>query len=226
MRLGLVCLLGCLLTLPGVGQTHYEGAIAVGGKAGITLSRVQFMPTVPQTMLPGFVAGAAVRYIEERHFGLIAELNVEQRGWKETFDGAPLAYQRRLTYLQLPLLTHIFFGNNRLHGFFNAGPELGLMIASGTSANFDIEHPESEADFPSVGHPADQFTLPVKKRFDYGLAAGLGMELFTQHRHSLTLEGRFYYGLGDIFGNRKKDAFSASSAMSIMVTLGYYYRVK
>jgi hypothetical protein len=40
------------------------------------------------------------------------------------------------------------------------------------------------------------------------------------------LEGRFYYGLGNVFGSRKKDAFSASTGMSFMVTLGYMYRLK
>ena len=92
-------------------QTHYEGNIAVGAKGGVTLSRLKFSPSVPQTMLPGFMAGVTFRYIEEKHFGVIAELNLEQRGWKEKFDGLNYAYQRRLTYLQLPMLTHIFFGN-------------------------------------------------------------------------------------------------------------------
>ena len=66
-------------------QTHYEGNIAVGAKGGVTLSRLKFSPSVPQTMLPGFMAGVTFRYIEEKHFGVIAELNLEQRGWKEKF---------------------------------------------------------------------------------------------------------------------------------------------
>ena len=207
-------------------QTHYEGNIAVGGKAGATLSLMQFNPTVPQTMLPGFMFGATFRYMEERHFGLIAELNVEQRGWKEKFEGYDYAYQRRLTYLQLPLLTHIYFGSNKFHGFFNAGPELGLMIASSTSANFDYEHIGDIADFPTTNRSVEQLTLDVHNRFDYGLSAGLGVEMIARNKSSFTLEGRFYYGLGDVFRNRKKDTFSGSSGMSIMVTLGYMYRVK
>ena len=115
-------------------QTHYEGRISVGGKAGATLSRMQFNPSVPQRFLPGMMFGGTFRYIEERHFGLILELNVEQRGWKELYEDTDFQYQRRFTYVQLPMLTHIFFGNNRMKGFFNAGPELGYMIAHSTSA--------------------------------------------------------------------------------------------
>ena len=207
-------------------QTHYEGNIAVGAKGGVTLSRLKFSPSVPQTMLPGFMAGVTFRYIEEKHFGVIAELNLEQRGWKEKFDGLNYAYQRRLTYLQLPMLTHIFFGNNKVRGFFNAGPEIGLLIGSGTKANFDYANVELIEGFPTENRETDQYKLDVKNKFDYGISAGLGLEVIGHNKHSFTLEGRFYYGLRDVFSNHSTDPFSSSSSMSIMVTLGYYYRIK
>lgn len=207
-------------------QTHYEGNIAVGAKGGVTLSRLKFSPSVPQTMLPGFMAGVTFRYIEEKHFGVIAELNLEQRGWKEKFDGLNYAYQRRLTYLQLPMLTHIFFGNNKVRGFFNAGPEIGLLIGTGTKANFDYANVELIEGFPTENRETDQYKLDVKNKFDYGISAGLGLEVIGRNKHSFTLEGRFYYGLRDVFSNHNTDPFSSSSSMSIMVTLGYYYRIK
>ena len=52
---------------------HFDANVAVGGHAGYTLSKVSFNPSVPQGMLGGLEAGVAFRYIEERHFGLIAE---------------------------------------------------------------------------------------------------------------------------------------------------------
>ena len=207
-------------------QTHYEGNIAVGAKGGVTLSRLKFSPSVPQTMLPGFMAGVTFRYIEEKHFGVIAELNLEQRGWKEKFDGLNYAYQRRLTYLQLPMLTHIFFGNNKVRGFFNAGPEIGLLIGTGTKANFDYANVELIEGFPAENRETDQYKLDVKNKFDYGISAGLGLEVIGRNKHSFTLEGRFYYGLRDVFSNHSTDPFSSSSSMSIMVTLSYYYRIK
>ena len=51
-------------------------------------------------------------------------------------------------------------------------------------------------------------------------------ELYTRRRHSFSLEGRFYYGLNDVFSSHKKDTFSGSAGMSLMVRLGYYYRIK
>lgn len=207
-------------------QQHFEPNIAVGGHAGYTLSKVNFNPSVPQTMLGGFEAGFSFRYMEEKNFGLIVEVNAEQRGWKEKFEGYSYKYQRQLTYIQIPFLTHIYFGSSRMHGFFNAGPEIGYMISSSTKANFNYENYSDIADFPSSNRNTDQFVLPVKYKFDYGISAGLGAEWFARRHHSFYIEGRFYYGLHDVFSNHKKDTFSGSASMSLMIKLGYYYRIK
>ena len=178
--------------------------ISVGVKGGASLSRVNFQSSVPQKMLPGMVLGASFRYIEEKHFGIIAEVNLEQRGWKEDFK--PLegySYSRSLTYVQVPLLTHIYFGSDKARFFFNAGPEI------------------FETNFRKI----EQFTLPVHRKFDYGISAGLGLEVNVAPKHSINLEGRFYYGLNDVFRNHKTDPFQGSSCMSIMITLGYNIRL-
>ena len=218
--------LATLLSLTVSSQTHYESNITIGGKGGGTLSSASFSPTVPQSMLTGMIVGATFRYIEERHFGLIAEINLEQRGWKEDFEEAPYSYSRTLTYIQIPFLTHIYFGSTKFHGFFNAGPEVAYMIGESTSANFDIDNFRSLDDFPKVNRSTDQFAMPVKNKFDYGISAGLGMELFLKRNHSITLEGRFYFGLGNMFGASKSDVFAASRGMSIQVTVGYNFRMK
>ena len=208
-------------------QTHYDGNIAIGIKGGAVLSKQQFTPSVPQTFMPGMLAGVTFRYIEERHFGLIAEVNLEQRGWKETFDKEfDYNYSRRLTYAHIPLLTHIYFGSNKMHGFFNLGPEVAFMLSENTKANFDYEHVEQIDGFPSAKRNTEQYNLKVKNKFDYGITAGLGMEVIGRNKHSFVLEGRFYYGLRDIFSNHTSDAFSGSSGMAIAVTLGYHYRIK
>ena len=215
-----------LMAVAAQGQTHYEGNVAIGGKAGVTLSKLRFNPSVPQTMLLGTMAGVTFRYMEEKHFGLIAELNMEQRGWKEKFEGYDFQYQRRFTYIQLPILTHVYFGNERFHCFFNAGPEVGMMISESTKSNFDYSNWHSVPDFPSANRKTEQYNLSVKSKLDYGISAGLGLELIASNRSSFLLEGRFYYGLRDVFSNHKGDPFSGSSSMSIMVSLGYYYRIK
>ncbi len=213
-------------TLSVQAQDHYEANVAIGVKGGTTLSKINFNPGVPQSMKPGILLGGAFRYVEEKHFGLIVELNMEQRGWKEKFEGYNFQYQRTFTYVQLPMLTHIYFGGAKYNVFFNAGPEVGYMIATATKSNFDYTNIAGIEGFPSTNRNTDQFNLPVKHKFDYGISAGVGVEWYMNNKHSFLLEGRFYYGLNDVFSSHKTDTFSGSNSMSVMVSLGYFYRLK
>lgn len=209
-----------------VAQRTYEPHFAIGGKAGITLSNIAFTPNVKQSMKQGLTMGVVARYTEEKFFGLIGELKIEQRGWQENFDETGFSYSRTLTYIQLPLLTHIYFGGKNFKGFVNLGPSVGYMISSSVSSNFDYENPSLENGFPIENRHINQMSMPIKNKFDYGILGGIGMELIIKKRHSIMLEGRYYYGLGNIFSAKKKDEFSASRGTAIEVTLGYLFHIK
>lgn len=226
MRRLALTLMTLVLALMAWGQTHYEGSFSIGGRAGVSLSKVNFNPSVPQTMLPGVTAGVMFRYVEENHFGLVAELSLTQRGWKEALEESDYSYNRRFSYLELPVMTHIFFGNNRVMGFFNLGPELNVMIGDGTSSNFDYHNAGNMEYFISNMRHVEQMTMDVNNRLDYGICGGAGMELNINRSNSLLLEGRFYYGLTDVFSSHKTDIFASSNSMSVTVTLGYFYRLK
>ena len=204
-------------------QERIARRLSVGGHAGMTLSRVQFNPSIPQSFLNGIIVGARVKYVEEKHFGLIGELNFVQRGWKEKFDGYDFAYQHRTTYINLPVMTHIYFGSEHVRGFFNAGPEISFLLSDAVSANFAYTNAFTLDGFPANVHSTDQYTQSIKSRFEYGICAGVGMEVSLRQRHSLTLEGRFTYGLKDLFPNHNTDPFSGSSSLSIDITLGYLF---
>lgn len=207
-------------------QTHYVAHVHIGGHAGMTLSEMSFSPSVKQSFVSGATAGVSFRYAEERHVGLLAELNISQRGWKEDFEGDPFSYSRRLTYIELPVMTHIFFGGRNVKGFINLGPEFGLMVSDKITADFDYKNPASVPGFPTANRSYEQMGTDIKNKFDYGITAGAGVEFVIKRRHSILLEGRYYYGLGNIFPSSKKDTFSASRGTSIMITLGYMFRIK
>lgn len=214
------------VAISAVAQRSYDPHFAIGGKAGMTLSKMAFTPGVEQTMKQGITVGIVARYTEEKFFGLIAELKIEQRGWEEVFEETDFKYNRTLTYVQLPLLTHIYFGSDKFKGFVNLGPSFGYMIGSGISSNFDYENPSSVAGFPIENRYVDQMSMPVSTKFDYGILGGIGIEFVVKKRHSIMLEGRYYYGLGNIFPAKKRDVFSASRGNSIEVTLGYLFHIK
>jgi hypothetical protein len=218
-------LMFCLAAPAAKAQRHYPPHVHVGVHGGVSLSKQSFYPSVKESMLQGMNFGVSFRYAEERHVGLLAELNVEQRGWKENFEEYPFNFQRRLTYLELPIMTHIFFGSRTFKGFFNLGPEIGYMIGDNATANFDYRNTASVSGLPS-NRQYEQMSMDISNRLDYGITAGAGIELIIRKRHSVTLEARYYYGLGNIYPSSKKDTFSASRGSSIQVTLGYLFRLK
>ena len=70
-----------------------------------------------------------------------------------------------------------------------------------------------------------QDTMAVENKFDYGIAGGLGIEFSNRHLGHFLLEGRYYYGLGDIYGNTKRDYFGRSNHTNIVVKLTYLFDI-
>ena len=206
-------------------QRHYKPHVHVGVHAGMSMARTSFYPSVKQQMFNGFQAGVSIRYAEERHVGLLAELNLTQRGWKEDLSETALSYHRRLTYIELPVMTHIFFGSRVVKGFVNLGPQIGYMIGSNISANFNYSDIAKVPEWPE-NHRSEQLDMKITNRFDYGITAGAGVEFVIARRNCIYLEGRYYYGLGNIYPSSKKDYFSASRGSAILVTAGYRFRLK
>lgn len=227
LRFSAALVLAVAATVVSVNAEHYQPHIWLGGRAGMTMNRMTFSPSVSQKWLMGSEGTVTFRYSEERVFGVIAELGWSQRGWSENFgEDNPLSYQRELTYIKLPVLSHIYFGSPRFKGFVNLGPEIAFLIGSKIKSNFDYMNPTLSADWPSRSRQTEQLSADIKNKFDYGITAGLGMEFYVQPRHSIVLEARFYYGLGNIFPSSKADTFGASRNMTINVTLGYNFRLK
>ena len=128
-----------------------------------------------------------------------------------------------MNYLTAAMLSHIFFGNEPIRVFINMGPQIGFYLSDSYTSNFDIN------DLPdfSASWETQQYYEPIKTKIDYGITAGLGIELKLK-KHSIILEGRYYYGLNDFFENSKgKDAyFSASAHQQITAGIAYMFHLK
>lgn len=228
-RIGLLFIFALLLPGKADAQREYSPNFSIGAKAGATLSRMSFSPEVHQKFTQGLTMGVACRYTEEKIFGLIGEINITQRGWAENFakDEAPeFEYTRTLTYVSIPMLTHIYFGSQKFRGFVNLGPEVSFMIGNSIDANFDYNNYQNIPNFPQGYRTNEQLSMAIDRKFDYGIAGGAGMELVIKRKHSIMLEGRYYFGLGNIFKDSKRDFFAASRNNSIEITLKYMIRVK
>ena len=216
-------LIGCVSV--GQAQTHFDSRVDIGARGGVTLSTVMFKPAITGKLGMGYTGGVTFRYTEENHFGLIAEVNLVQRGWAEKFEDLPYSYQRILNYIEVPVMSHIYFGN-RGKFFINAGPEIAYYLGDGIKSNFDYTDVSGLEGFTDKNRRIEQLTMKVSQKLDFGIVAGLGGEFSVNRRNSLALEARVYYGIGNVMPSGRQDTFSLSNQLSFAVTAGYWFRIK
>ena len=215
---------------------EHRSDLSLGINGGYMLTNVGFNPEVPQDMLGGFTFGVSMRYTCEKYFksicSLIAEVNYAQIGWKEriqTINDAPVvnpqtglaeAYSRKMNYVQVPLFARLGWGKERkgFQFFFQAGPQFGVFLNEKTEKNFETPNMNDRSSKVTM-----QDSMSVENKFDYGIAAGLGLEYSNPKLGHFMLEGRYYYGLGDFYGNSKRDYFGRSNFGTIVVKLSYLF---
>ena len=222
-----VILLVCLTSSVKAQISQYRDNLAIGVNGGATFNTMFFSPSIKQHTLQGFCGGITARYISEKYFamicGLQVELNYSQRGWKEKIeDGTGNTYQRTLNYFEIPFLAHLAFGadNRGVRFFLNAGPQMSFFI------NDKEEKGGGEwiTDYRPNG-VIYQYGKAVENKYEYGITGGLGLEVRTGIG-SFLIEGRYYYGLSDIYGNSKKDDFSRSGLSVITGKITYLFDLR
>ena len=184
---------------------------------------------------------------------LVAEVNYSQVGWKERIwdlDDQPvkmhndttqtLQYSRKMTYVQIPVLARLGWGRERsgMQFFFQVGPQFGIYLSDKSDTNFDVHDPAFDPA-PSNGyysayyqyfnsrasHIVAQDTMAIENKFDYGIAVGAGLEFSHRRLGHFLLEGRYYYGLGNLYGSTKRDYFARSNMGNIVIKFTYLFDI-
>lgn len=197
----------------------------LGAQGGAMASIVNFSPVVYQTPLHSYLsptAGLVYRYVGHKVCGLQVELNWMQRGWQQHSDELGVWYQRRQDYVEMPLLCHLYFGK-RARGFINLGPQIGYLLHE----EWTGELPEGFDDaWTEGGSRTYHQYAPAEKRFDWGLAGGLGFYYRSKKAGAYQLEARFNYSLGTVFANSQMDYFASSNAMNLSLCFAYMWQFK
>jgi hypothetical protein len=240
----ILCIISLLMLFPlsslaQVGEHRSDLAIGVNG--GYMLSNVGFVPKVNQTFHGGYTGGLSFRYVCEKYFNSIcsiyAELNYAQMGWKEDIldrEDQPVineetqqaeSFSRTLNYVQLPIFARLGWGREQkgVQFFFQAGPQLGYYLSDKVTKNFELDKRNS---WKRANDEVHQDTMAVENKLDYGIAAGIGMEYSFPKLGHFMLEARYYYGLGNIYKDTKRDYFGKSNNSSIIVKLTYLFDLK
>ena len=162
--------------------------------------------------LEGFQGGLVYQYITKPHVGIRMELNYVQRGWNEKEDTITgLKYQKRINYLELPFLTHIYIGKKKFRMMFDLGPYFGYALSAREMIT-NVDTGEKTSNDITFDKDRDN-------RLDYGLIIGAGFE-YRMSKGAVFAEARYTFGLGNI-SKEKTDASELSQNRVIAVQVGY-----
>ncbi|KAA6334430.1 hypothetical protein EZS27_017253 [termite gut metagenome] len=198
-------------------------SISIGFNGGVNFNNVTFSPRIKQSQMTGFNSGFTARFISEKYFAMICglqmELNYSERGWKEQIeDETGDTYNRNMSYIEIPFLAHLAFGNdNGVQFFLNLGPQASLLL--------NEQENKSSSWHPKQRRVSEQYDKPADNKFDYGLAFGAGLEVKTK-AGNFSIEGRYNYGLADFYSNSKKDYFGRSAHNVISGKIIYLFDIK
>ena len=199
--------------------------LAIGFNGGYNFSKVDFSPTIKQEFETGWTGGLTLRYTTEKYFALICaaqlEVNFAQRGWNELIDdGSNNTYHRTTNYIEVPFMAHLGWGKEErgLQFFINAGPQLGMFLNDKEFYGSSGEYPWQPENRPNGIN--EQYGKAVEKKLEYGIVGGLGMEVKTGIGNFI-IEGRYFFGLSDMFGNSKADPFGRSANTTITGKISY-----
>jgi hypothetical protein len=202
-------------------QKEFKYEYYIGVKGGITLTQVRFYPNVQTSFMQGNTGGLIFRMISEPHIGFQIEFNYIEKGWKEkpfTGEFASTSYFHRLNYLDLPIMTHVSLGKKAMRFTLNLGPEFSFLMS------------DSQGFKPNAVIPSDTdgynpyYFQPIDTSLDILFTGGLAMEYHFRKGSALTLEGRVFYSLPNLY-DTKKYIYKASQSNGLEVTLAYLFRL-
>ncbi|MCE1155513.1 MAG: PorT family protein [Bacteroidales bacterium] len=185
-------------------QNQFAAETYVGVNGGYALSMVNFLPSVRQTFQPGYQGGVVFRHNSQNHMGVQAELNYMQRGWNEESG-----YVRQLNYIELPFMSHFYFGN-KIQFFINIGPKLSYLLN---------DKGLSPPSTPSQAVQYGELTRPL----DYGFCGGFGLQV-RFGRQIVLLDSRVNYSISTLFPDRLTDHFRNSNHMNASLSAAWLIR--
>lgn len=206
-------------------KKEFDNELYIGIGGGAYASSVDFVPSIPQNQKIDYFGGLSVKYITQNHLGLILEANYSRRGWEEEYDAeTEFSYRRTLNYIEVPFMTHVYFGD-KTRFIINIGPQISYLLNDkqemSNALAADVE--ARQAVDPNAPIGVQYSSLDQLNRFDYGIVGGLGMTLQTGVG-DFDLEGRYYFGLGNVFESRRsQNAYFGRSAHRLFEAKLTYY---
>ncbi|MEN7547929.1 outer membrane beta-barrel protein [Rapidithrix thailandica] len=147
-----------------LGGVHYvKGQTWIGGSGFASASSSLITPSVKSAQIIGAGGGLVFRHMSQKHFGIQLELNYVQKGWQQNFNTGENV-QNHIDYLELPMYSHISFGNK-----FKIFVDLGVYGAMA------IRNSVSGVTEPDTSTPVYLYDESQDAKFDFGVGGGGGL---------------------------------------------------
>ena len=191
-------------------QDVFERETYFGIKGGMNTAGIVSEPIIFLDIYPGFTGGILFKHISQNSLGIQAELCYSQSGWSENLDSTSV-YQRRLDYIQLPIMTHISIGKKSTRIIVNLGPYISYLLSDSEKIEL-LDGMEAK----------DYYGKKISNQVEFGMCFGVGVFQKTP-AGSFQIEGRITYGLSDKFNNSAD--LSLESSQNILAELSLSYLI-
>jgi hypothetical protein len=192
-RISGLALIAMLLTM-GVYAQESDRVWSIGPEVGASFSK-HGMDADDSEYKAGLVAGGFVTYSIRDTYGFTMKVLFNQKGAQDE-DGD---VKEQLNYIEIPVLARVFFnreGTVRPNVFF--GPSFGFLTGAkwkvGDEDYENVEDLEGIDLFEDVDSYKD-----VYNTFDFGLGAGLGLNIRVGNEMYFIIDARYTYGFTDVY---------------------------
>ncbi len=176
-----------------LGLNLCNAQVYIGPKAGYQTSIMLLNnpDTLDRTFVASWMAGVSLMSQTHKNLGFQVELLYSNKGMLYYVNDTKTSYELRLSYAELPILTHAFlrFGQ-RLRGFVLAGAQVSYLFAGK-----EIRSGEEFVD-QTFG-----FNLSEFNRLVYGVTGGLGVN-YAIGTSKIQLELRYTHDIGYAYTNQ------------------------
>jgi hypothetical protein len=189
----------------------------LGLKGGYNLSLVDFSPNPEEAIdfATGISGGIILKIRNKKNLGVQLELNYTEKGFTSENLETLETTTRKLNYIEFPFYSHLYFGQKKLKIFVNAGGYLSYAFQS-----------QLEIEVNGISRNENyNFNPRVDNRFDFGVRGGAGVS-YRIGNGEIHLDGRYSYGLGNIFNPYSPLTTSDfSRIINYEITLGYLFQI-
>ena len=204
IKVHLSLLVAALTVMPLLSQAQMDDS-RIGIKGGLNISNFYRDNVGDQNARFGFNIGLFTELAVGESFSIQPELLLSTKGNRATYGqgdgvldlvGAEGEVKTNLTYIDIPVLAKVTFGEViNVH----VGPYASYLIGASASTDGDLVNGSQELN-------RDNF-----KSWDYGLAAGLGVDL-----EAVTIGARYNLGLANVAESDVADRILKNSKNSVL----------